>query len=80
VGILEIIPNQSLDLTVKTPGELVNVLRTAGQAERSVLRTLKEETVNKDSPNTGRKQSELLTDIVETDQKFVLVPHRKKQN
>jgi hypothetical protein len=52
----------------------------AGQAERSVLRTLKEEAVNKDFPNTGRKQSELLTDIVETDQKFVLVPHRKKQN
>jgi hypothetical protein len=27
-------PNQSLDLTVKTPVDSVNVLRTAGQAER----------------------------------------------
>jgi hypothetical protein len=53
---------------------------TAGQPERSVLRTLKEETLDRDFSNTGRKQSELLTDIVETDQKFVLVPHRKKQN
>ncbi len=32
------IANQSLDLTVKTPVDPVNVLRTAGQAERSTER------------------------------------------